>query len=99
MGLDVPQLLLGLGRLPVGMAQLQLHLVQVCLHLLPDPHGVILAAYFRVQGGLHRLQHPLVVAFHLLDLLLLLRQPAINFSFDLSELQLDAQNFGLLMFQ
>lgn len=44
LGLDVPQLLLGFSSLPVGVAQLDRHLIEVGLHLLPDSHGVILAA-------------------------------------------------------
>lgn len=98
-GLNAPQLLLGFRRLPVGVAQLHLHLIQVRLHLLPDSHGVILAACFSIQGGLDCFHRALVVAFHLLYLLVLLGQPTINLSLDLGELKLDTENFGFLVLQ
>lgn len=99
MGLHVSQLLEGFSSLPIGVAQLGLHLIEISLHLLPDSHGVILAAYLSLQARLHGLHNTLVVAFVQLELVILLSQPAINLTLDLSELQLDAENFGFFMLQ
>ena len=99
MGLHIPQLLLGFSSLPIGVAQLDLHLIEISLHLLPDSHGIIPAAGLSIQGRLHGFHNALVVAFHLLQLLILLSQPAIDLSLDLSKLQLDAEDFRFLMLQ
>lgn len=71
--LNVPQVFLSLGCLPVSMVQLDLHLVQVPLHLLLHPQSVVPAADLGVQSGLHGLQHSLMVPLHLVDLLVFLR--------------------------
>uniref|UniRef100_A0A3Q1EAS4 Uncharacterized protein n=1 Tax=Acanthochromis polyacanthus TaxID=80966 RepID=A0A3Q1EAS4_9TELE len=50
--------------------------------------GVVPAPDLGVQSGLHRLYHPLVVLFHLVDLLVFLCQFSVNFSLHLVQVHL-----------
>merc|ERR1719309_969504 len=97
--LHVPQLLLGLRCLASGMAQLNLHLIQVSLHLLFDSQGIIPAPDLRVQSALHGVNHPLAVPLDLLHFLIFFCQLPVHLTLDLVELQLDAEDLGLFMFQ
>uniref|UniRef100_A0A671XR56 Lipid-binding serum glycoprotein N-terminal domain-containing protein n=1 Tax=Sparus aurata TaxID=8175 RepID=A0A671XR56_SPAAU len=83
--------------------QVLLHPLQVrtgvSLHLLLDSQGIIPAPDLRIKSALHGVNHPLAVPLDLLHLLILLCQLPVNLTFDLVELKLDTENFGLLMLQ
>lgn len=81
------------------MAQLDLHLVEVSLHLLLQPHGVVPAPDLSVQHALHGFCRSLAVSFQLLDLFVLLSDPAVKLGFHLAQLQLDTQDLALFVFQ
>merc|ERR1719481_2288688 len=81
------------------MAQLNLHLVQVSLHLLLDSRGIVSAPDLSIQSALHGVNHPLAVPLDLLHLLILLCQLPVHLTFNLVELQLDAQDLRLFVFQ
>lgn len=97
--LHISQLLLGLRSLTIGVAQLNLHFIQVSFHLLLDSQGIVPAPDLRIQSALHGVSHPLAVPFDLLNFLIFLRQLPVYFTLNLVELQLDAKDLGLFMFQ
>lgn len=93
------QVSLGLRHLVAGMAQMHLHLVEVALHLLLQPQGLVPAPDLRIQQALHGLCGPLAVSLQLLDFFILLSDPAVKLQFHLAQLQLDAQDLALFVFQ
>lgn len=97
--LHISQLLLGLRSLTISMAQLNLHFIQVSFHLLLDSQGIVPAPDLRIQSALHGVSHPLAVPFDLLNFLILLRQLPVYLTLNLVELQLDAKDLGLFVFQ
>ena len=97
--LNISQLLLGLSSLAICVAQLNLHFIQVSLHLLLDSQGIIPAPDLSIQSCLHRLNHSLAVPLDLLNLLVLLCKFSVNFTLDLGEFKLNAENLGFLMLQ
>ena len=97
--LCVPIVSQGLGSHAVGVVQLDFHLVQVSLHLLLEPDGVIPAPNLSIQRALHGLHDSNVVSLQLVDLLILLSNLPVDLRLDLVQLQLDAQDFSLLVLQ
>lgn len=86
LSLQVPQLFLSLGRLPVSMTQLDLHFVEVSLHLLFHSQGFVPASDLGIQITLHRVNVTLAVSLQLFDLSVLLGYLLVHFRFYLVQL-------------
>merc|ERR1719447_2414871 len=101
--LDLAQVLLdllhGLGVGAVGVVQRHLQLVDVGLELLLHAEGLLLGLGLGLQGSLHGLEGASVVLAGVLKLVLLLGQTAIDLGADLRQLQLGADDLGLLLFE
>merc|ERR1719447_2207878 len=101
--LDLAQVLLdllhGLGVGAVGVVQRHLQLVDVGLELLLHAEGLLLGLGLGLQGSLHGLEGASVVLAGVLELVLLLGQTAIDLGADLRQLQLGADDLGLLLFE
>merc|ERR1719447_1452014 len=100
---DLAQVLLdllhGLGVGAVGVVQRHLQLVDVGLELLLHAEGLLLGLGLGLQGSLHGLEGASVVLAGVLELVLLLGQTAIDLGADLRQLQLGADDLGLLLFE
>merc|ERR1719211_246984 len=83
----------------VGVVQGDLELVDLSLQLLLDPQTLSLGALLSVEGGLERLHGTAVVLTGVVELLLLLGNPAVNLLLHLSQLQLSAEHLVLLGLQ
>merc|ERR1719289_328850 len=101
--LDLSQVLLdglhGLGVGAVGVVQGHLQLVDVGLELLLHAKSLLLGLGLGLQGSLHGLEGAGVVLAGVLELILLLGQTAVDFGADLRQLQLGADDLGLLLFE
>merc|ERR1719479_108243 len=83
----------------VGVVQGDLELVDFSLQLLLDPQTLGLGALLGVEGGLERLHGATVVLTGVVELLLLLGNPAVNLLLHLPQLQLGAEHLVLLGLQ
>merc|ERR1719289_213563 len=101
--LDLSQVLLdglhGLGVGAVGVVQGHLQLIDVGLELLLHAKSLLLGLGLGLQGSLHGLKGAGVVLAGVLELILLLGQTAVDFGADLRQLQLGADDLGLLLFE
>merc|ERR1719295_558555 len=98
--LDLSQVFLdglhGLGLGAVGVVKRDLQLVDVGLELLLHAKGLLLGLGLGLQGSLHGLESAGVVLAGVLELILLLGQTAVDLGADLRQLQLGADDLGLL---
>merc|ERR1719295_2307608 len=101
--LDLSQVFLdglhGLGLGAVGVVKRDLQLVDVGLELLLHAKGLLLGLGLGLQGSLHGLESAGVVLASVLELILLLGQTAVDLGADLRQLQLGADDLGLLLFE
>merc|ERR1719447_2378629 len=101
--LDLSQVFLdglhGLGVGAVGVVKRDLQLVDVGLELLLHAKGLLLGLGLGLQGSLHGLESAGVVLAGVLELILLLGQTAVDLGADLRQLQLGADDLGLLLFE
>ena len=97
--LCVSQVLLCLCSHAVGMVELDLHFIQVSLHLLLQPQGLIPAPDLSIQAALQGLHNSEVISLQLVNFLIFLCYLPVNLRLDLVELQLEAQDLPLFMFQ
>uniref|UniRef100_A0A3P9C5Y7 Uncharacterized protein n=1 Tax=Maylandia zebra TaxID=106582 RepID=A0A3P9C5Y7_9CICH len=83
--------------------QVLLHPLQmstgVSLHLLLDSQGIIPAPDLSIQSSLHGLDHSLAVPLDLFNLFVLLCNLPVNFTLDLGQLKLNAEDLGFLVLQ
>merc|ERR1719391_1967241 len=100
--LDLTQVLLdglhGLGVGAVGVVERNLELVDVGLELLLHAEGLLLGLGLGLKGSLHGLKSTSVVLAGVLELILLLSKTAVDLGADLRQLQLGADDLGLLLF-
>uniref|UniRef100_A0A3Q3FSZ1 Uncharacterized protein n=1 Tax=Labrus bergylta TaxID=56723 RepID=A0A3Q3FSZ1_9LABR len=84
-----------------GLLHVLLHALQmgagVTFHLLLHSHRLVSTPGFRLQRGLKRLEHALVVPLGLLHFLVFLSHFALHVSFYLVEFQLGSQDLALFM--
>merc|ERR1719295_2044014 len=101
--LDLSQVFLdglhGLGVGAVGVVKRDLQLVDVGLELLLHAKGLLLGLGLGLQGSLHGLESAGVVLAGVLELILLLGEAAVDLGTDLRQLQLGADDLGLLLFK
>merc|ERR1719295_525270 len=101
--LDLSQVFLdglhGLGVGAVGVVKRDLQLVDVGLELLLHAKGLLLGLGLGLQGSLHGLESAGVVLAGVLELILLLSKTAVDLGADLRQLQLGADDLGLLLFK
>merc|ERR1719225_242724 len=83
----------------VGVVQGDLELVDLSLQLLLDPQTLSLGALLSVEGCLERFHGTAVVLTGVVELLLLLGNPAVDLLLHLSQLQLGAEHLVLLGLQ
>merc|ERR550534_166533 len=91
--------LLGLRVSLVGVVQSNLQLVNVALKLLLDPQRLGLGALLRLEAGLHGVHGASMVLPAVLELLLLLCDPAVDLLADLAKLQRGAEDLVLLLLE
>merc|ERR1719295_2143716 len=101
--LDLSQVFLdglhGLGVGAVGVVKRDLQLVDVGLELLLHAKGLLLGLGLGLQGSLHGLESAGVVLAGVLKLILLLGKTAVDLGAALRQLQLGADDLGLLLFK